>query len=276
MEPLRASPSVITRSTIRSTAPGSGASVRSPRPSARIASAIAACAHLAAEPCSPCALTSSRADVREELGRRRGRGRLGPRAADVDAGVVVAAADADAAVGLDVDRGRVVELARARAVAHLPDLEQLREPAPVARRQRRLDGVERVRQRARDLVLVQVVRDDLDVVGVRLQPVVVVGRDPVTEDVHGLRLAAEARGQLLGDEHVGPVRDLQHAGDRVVIGDRHEVHAAALGQGVDLLGRRGALRQAEGALDAELGHLRRRRVAVQVRAAGLHVSENRA
>ena len=67
MEPLRASPSVITRSTIRRTAAGSGASVRSPRPSARIASAIAACAHFAAEPCSPCALTVAGADVREKL-----------------------------------------------------------------------------------------------------------------------------------------------------------------------------------------------------------------
>ena len=47
--------------------------------------------------------------------------RLRPGAADVDARVVVAAADADPAVRLDVDRGRVVELARARAVADLPD-----------------------------------------------------------------------------------------------------------------------------------------------------------
>ena len=87
---------------------------------------------------------------------------------------------------------------------------------------------------------------------------------PVAEHVHGLRLAPEAGGQLLGDEHVGPVGDLQHAGDRVVIGDRHEVHPAALGQLVDLLGRRRALGQPERALDAELRELRRGRVAVQV------------
>ena len=36
----------------------------------------------------------------------------------------------------------------------------------------------------------------------------------------------------------------QRALDRVVVGDRHEVHAAALGQLVDLFGRRGAFRQA--------------------------------
>ena len=60
--------------------------------------------------------------------------------------------------------------------------------------------------------------------------------------------------------------------DRVVIGDRHEVHPPALGEGIDLLRRRGALGQAERALDAELRLLRRRGVAVEVRAAGLHVS----
>ncbi len=152
---------------------------------------------------------------------------------------------------------------------------QLREPAPVARRQRRLDGVERVRQRARDLVRAQVLRDHLDVVGVRLQPRVVVGRDAVTQHVHGLRFAAEPRRQLLGDEDVRPVRDRQDTVDRVVIGDRHEVHPAALGQGVDLLGRRRALGQAQGALDAELGHLGCRGVAVEVRAAGGHEAENR-
>ena len=113
------------------------------------------------------------ADVGEELLRRGGARGLGPRAADVDARVVVGAADPDAAVGVDVDRRRQVQLARAGAVADLPDREQLGEPAPVARGQRRLDGVERVRERARDLVLVQVGGDGLDVAGVRLEPLVV-------------------------------------------------------------------------------------------------------
>ncbi len=39
----------------------------------------------------------------------------------------------------------------------------------------------------------------------------------------------------LGDKHVGPVGDLKHTGDRVVIGDRDEVHAPALGQGIHLV-----------------------------------------
>ena len=110
-------------------------------------------------------LDAARAQVGEELGRAsRRRGACGPGAADVDAGVVVGAADADAAVGVDVDRRRAVELGRAGAVADLPDVEQLGEPAPVARGQRRRDREERVRERAGDLLLAQVLRDLLDVV----------------------------------------------------------------------------------------------------------------
>ncbi len=63
--------------------------------------------------------------VREKLRRRMGPRRLGVRPADVDARVVVAASDADTAVRLHVDRSRKVELGVARAVAHLPDPEQL-------------------------------------------------------------------------------------------------------------------------------------------------------
>ena len=85
--------------------------------------------------------------------------------------------------------------------------------------------------------------------------------------MHGLRLAAEPGGQLLGDEHVRAVGDLEHAVDRVVVGDRHEVHAAPLRELVDLLRRRGALGQPERALHAEPRLLRGGRVAVQVGAA---------
>ena len=86
-----------------------------------------------------------------------------------------------------------------------------------------------------------------------------------------LGLAAEAGGQLLRDEHVGAVGDGQRAVDRVVVGDRHEVHPAPLGEGVDLLGRRGALGQAQRVLDPELGDRGGGRVAVQVDPAGRRV-----
>ena len=236
--------------------------------------------HRAVRPLGGAALLAARcraagAHVAEQLVPGVGRRRLGERPPDVDPGVVVGAGDAGAAVGLHIDGGGRVELAGSRAVARLPHPEELGEAAAVARRQRRLDGVEGVRQRAGDLVLVQVLGDLLDVVGVRLQPVVVVGGDGVAEDVHRLGLGLEPRRQLFGDEHVGAVGDLEHAGDRVVVGDRHEVHPATLGQRVDLLGRRGALGQAERALDPELRKLRGGRVAVQVgpaRGANVHLT----
>ena len=119
--------------------------------------------------------------------------RFGPGAPDVHAGVVVAAADADAVAGGDVGRGGAVELGRAGAVANLPDAEQLGQPPAMAGRQRRCDGVVGVRQGAGDLTLVEVCRAQLDVAAVRLQPVVIIGRDAVAEHVHGLGLAPEAR-----------------------------------------------------------------------------------
>jgi hypothetical protein len=117
---------------------------------------------------------------------------------------------------------------------------------------------------ARDAVLVEVAGHVLDIGAVGLQPLVVAGRYAVAEDVHGLRLTAERGRELLGHEDVLAVGDGERAVDRVVVGDRHEVHAAALGQGVDLFGRRRALRQAQRALHAEPAELRGGRVAVQV------------
>ena len=195
--------------------------------------------------------------------------RLRERAADVDAGVIVRAADAGAAVCLDVDLGGRVELGRTRTVARLPDRKELRQAAAVARQERRLDGVERVRERACDLALRKLIGDGLDVAGERLQALVVGPGDPPAEDVHRLGLAAKPGRELLGDERVLVARgEFDRAVDRVVIGDRHEVHPAALGEVVDLLRRRRALRQTERALHAQLGHRRGGRMAMQVDPAG--------
>ena len=97
-----------------------------------------------------------------------------------------------------------------------------------------------------------------------LQPLVVPGSDPVAEDVNRLGLAGKAGGQLLGDEAVGTVRQLQAAVDRVVVGDRDEVHPAPPGELVDLLRGRRALRQAERALNPEPRELRGGGMAVHV------------
>ena len=271
--PSRASPSRSRREAISSTRRGSGDPAGSAAccpPSVRIASAIAACAHLAGLPCRAAGARPPAPQVREELARCRRLRRLGVGAPDVDAGVVVAAADADPVTGRDVHRGGPVELGRPGAVADLPDREQRGQALAVARAERRADRVVGVGQGADDVALVHVGGAQLEVAAVGLQPLVVLGRDPVAEDVHRLGLAAEARGQLLRDEHVGAVGDLEDAVDRVVVGDRHEVHAAALGQRVDLLWRGRALGQAERPLDAELRDLRGGGVAVQVGPAGRH------
>ena len=84
--------------------------------------------------------------------------------------------------------------------------------------QRRGDVEEGMRERAGDPVLVQVCGAGLEVAGMRLQPLVVSGSDPVTEDVNRLGLAGEAGGQLLGDEAVGTVGQL--AGSRRSCRDR--------------------------------------------------------
>ncbi len=266
----RASPSRMRRWTIVKIAAGSGRGA--------VAGAAAERAggerHRGVRPLRGAAVLAERrgraaGDVVEEVAPRRAGRRLRERAADVDAGVVVGAADAGAAVGLDVDLGGRVELRRARAVARLPDREQLREAAAVARQQRRLDGVERVGERAGDLAPEKLFGDGLHVAGERLQTLVVVRGDAPDEDVHGLWLAAKPGGELLGDERVVvALGELERAVDRVVIGDRHEAHATALGEVVDLLRRRGAFRQPERALDAELGDRRGGRVAVQVDPAG--------
>src|SRR4051794_16380178 len=110
--------------------------------------------------------------------------------------MVVRTADAGAAAGLDVDRGGHVQLCGPRAVARLPDREELRQPSPVAPSERRGDVEEGMRQGADNPLLVKVCGAGFDVAGMGLQPLVVSGRDPVTEDVNRLGLAGEAGGQL--------------------------------------------------------------------------------
>jgi len=111
-----------------------------------------------------------------------------------------------------------------------------------------------MRQGAGDLALVAVGRGTLDVVVVGLQPVMVLRGDSEAEDVHGLGLAPEADGQLLGDEGVIGVGRLQleRSVDRVVVRQGHEIHAAALGEGVHLVGRGCAFGESERPLHTEL------------------------
>src|SRR6185437_8991896 len=62
----------------------------------------------------------------------------------------------------------------------------------------------------------------------------------------------------------GQALELERPVDRVVIGDRHEVHPPPLGELVHLLRRSGALGESETPLDPEAGELRGGGMAVQV------------
>ena len=93
--------------------------------------------HCRVRPLFDAALLTARVDapgahVVKELTWAGGRRRLREGATDVDAGMVVATAYRDAALCLNVDARRHVELGRARAVARLPDREELCETAAVA------------------------------------------------------------------------------------------------------------------------------------------------
>lgn len=74
-------------------------------------------------PLRPLGLCPARSEVIEKLFRRRRDRRFGPGPPDVNAGVVVRAADPARAVRLRVDGRRLVQLRGARAVSHLPDAE---------------------------------------------------------------------------------------------------------------------------------------------------------
>ena len=156
--PRRWSPSLSRRWAIRSTVAGFGWAAVGvswpPRPSARAASAIAACAHFAALPCAPPALTRPARKCARNSRRRARRRRLRPRASDVDSRVVVRAADPGAVERRDVCRRRAVELA-ARGRRCAPPRRRTAVPgdggvAPSAARRRGSRGARaRTRSRAR-------------------------------------------------------------------------------------------------------------------------------
>ncbi|MBA2629714.1 MAG: hypothetical protein H0U84_01650 [Thermoleophilaceae bacterium] len=113
------------------------------------------------------------------------------------------------------------------------------------------DGVERMGKGTGDRAALQILGAQLDIGRVALEPLVVRGADAPAENVHGLAFPPKPGGQLLRYEHVRAVDDLEGSADRVVVGDRDEVHAAALGQLIDLLRRSGAFGQPERALHPE-------------------------
>ena len=97
------------------------------------------------------------------------------------------------------------------------------------------------------------------------QVCVVVGAgDAVDEDVHLAVVLGEPAGQLLADDDIGVPCDLQSAVDRVVVGQRDEVHAAPLCLGAHFRGAAVALGAADRVEQRFAGLVARVAVAVQV------------
>lgn len=105
------------------------------------------------------------------------------------------------AVGLDVERRWRVELSRPCAVSCLPDREQFGKHPPIAGGERGGDVEKGVRQRTHEFVGVQVIGTGHDVTLMRLEPFMIVGRDPEAEYVYGLRFLGEPRRQFLGKDN---------------------------------------------------------------------------
>jgi hypothetical protein len=193
------------------------------------------------------------------LDRVRSRRELGPRPADVEQAVVVGAPDAGLHPRLRPERFEIVTLRQlldfrlrqpvehgleglavqgaVGAVVALETLEQQQQPLKVPALQLLVLAVDRVGDGVGDLFARDIGGDVVDVFRQRLQRLVVGAADAVDEDVHLALVLGEPARELFADEHAGlPVDDPQHALDRVVVGDRDEVHAAALRLRVNLGG----------------------------------------
>ena len=188
-----------------------------------------------------------------EQGRHVGRrGRLGPGRRDVEQAVVVAAARQGQRPGrarhdavLVAELLQVLAPGRAGdaagdlvadlgpgAVAPLPGREEQQAALQVLRGQVLADPVQRVGQRVGQAGALDVVDQLVDVAPqrVHLGPVALV-QTPHQHVERGAVLG-QLGGDLDADQDVGVVGDLERTGDRVVVRQDHEVHAAALGRRV--------------------------------------------
>jgi hypothetical protein len=140
--------------------------------------------------------------------------------------------------------GELVRLARARAVASLPDPEDDEQLLHVLDRERAAHAVERVREGVHETPLAEE-RGELEHRRtVRLEVAVVLLGEVPDEHVQRDLAAGEIRRHLDREERVGKVRDPQRALDGVVVADRDEVHAARLADAVHALGVRVGLAEA--------------------------------
>ena len=224
-----------------------------------------------------------------------GRRELGVGEADVQQAVVVAAGGArlvprlgparpqivNGREALDFPRRQPIEhrlerlavVLHVRAVQALEALEKQQQPLKVPPLELVVLAVDRVGDAVGDPPRLDVGGNVVDVARERLQLGVLLAVDAVDEQVELAVVLGEPAGEFFADEHVRPIGDRQHALDRVVIGDRDEVHAAQARLLGDVLGPGIALRTAD-RVERLFGRLRAREaVAVQVDALGRRPGE---
>ena len=95
----------------------------------------------------------------------------------------------------------------------------------VQRSQLLVGTVQRMRHGVRQRLFGQIALQIEDIVSTRLDLPVLGFREAPDQDVHFAFVVGKVRRHLLAKNHSGQVRNLQTSGDRVVIGDRHELHA---------------------------------------------------
>ena len=91
-------------------------------------------------------------------------------------------------------------------------------------------GQQRVRGGVRDVLRAQVIHQVVHVAAPPLDLGVLVGRQIPGQDVDGAARVGKHRGDLLRQERAGAIRQREATVDRVVVGQRDEVHAALAAQ----------------------------------------------
>jgi hypothetical protein len=151
--------------------------------------------------------------------------------------VRVAPAHAPAARGAGGPVGAGVHRRRHHAVARLHQLQAGERAVEVGRLTPARERGEEMVHRRGDALLGEVCEERLRVGAQSCDPLVLSLADP--EDAHVQRPpSGQHAGHFLADEHAGKRRDLERAGDGVVVGKRDQVHAAAARFGVHGAGLR--------------------------------------
>ena len=133
-------------------------------------------------------------------------------------------------------RGAVLRR-QARAVEHLDAVDPRHQRGDVRRGDLAVDARRDVVERGEDALLPEIRQQLADVVPQPLDLAMLRSLMPSTPRWTRTSSSGNDAGDFAADDDVGTIGDGQRAVDRVVIGDRDEIHPARLGAPIDALGR---------------------------------------